>query len=257
MCRFAAYLGPRIRLEDFLCRPSHSLLQQSWAPREMHEARLNADGYGFGWYGAARRPLVYLSTRPIWNDCNLESLGRGLRSTLWLANVRSATSGQPVTESNTQPFRNGSLMYLHNGCLQAFGSGMAGELLELLPPERRGEVAGSTDSEYIFALLREQWRRHRDFPGALRAVCAQLHHFLGRRKGLLNLLLSDGRSVCALRHAVNDRCPSLYYSERDPGYPGALLVASEKLTRARGWRTLPPHSLLLARHGHPLLLEKL
>ena len=257
MCRFAAYLGPRIRLADFLRGPPHSLERQSWDARELREARLNADGYGFGWYEAGRHPLVYVSTRPIWNDINLESLGRGLVSGLWLANVRSATPGQAVTESNTQPFRDGSFLYMHNGFLQGFGPEMAAELLALLPSERRGEVRGDTDSEYLFALLREQLRQHHGLLVAFRALCAQLRALLGRRTALLNLLLSDGLQFFVLRHAVHGSCPSLYYSEGDPDYPGALLIASEKLTRARGWRAIPPHHLLTARRGRPVRLEKL
>ena len=50
MCRLAAYIGPTLRLEELLLKPEHSLVKQSWAPREMMEARLNADGYGFGWF---------------------------------------------------------------------------------------------------------------------------------------------------------------------------------------------------------------
>ncbi|VAW77744.1 hypothetical protein MNBD_GAMMA13-583, partial [hydrothermal vent metagenome] len=50
MCRIAAYLGPPITLGMLLTEPPHSLLVQGWAPRELRYAKLNADGYGFGWH---------------------------------------------------------------------------------------------------------------------------------------------------------------------------------------------------------------
>ncbi len=80
MCRLAAYIGPVLRLEELLLKPDHSLVKQSWAPREMMEARLNADGYGFGWFDHTGRPLRYRQTMPIWTDPNLAELGRGLEA---------------------------------------------------------------------------------------------------------------------------------------------------------------------------------
>ncbi|HBE92200.1 MAG TPA: hypothetical protein DDW55_06595, partial [Gammaproteobacteria bacterium] len=62
MCRLAAYLGPELRLEKLLIEPEHSLVKQSWAPREMLEAKLNADGYGYGWYDPEGNPLRYRYT---------------------------------------------------------------------------------------------------------------------------------------------------------------------------------------------------
>ncbi|MEJ2094057.1 MAG: class II glutamine amidotransferase, partial [Gammaproteobacteria bacterium] len=50
------------------------LIKQSWAPKEMAEAVLNADGFGFGWYSDINDPMIYLNTLPIWSDINLESL---------------------------------------------------------------------------------------------------------------------------------------------------------------------------------------
>ena len=50
MCRLAAYLGPAIPLQQLLLQPSHSLYRQAREPKELIYAKLNADGYGFGWY---------------------------------------------------------------------------------------------------------------------------------------------------------------------------------------------------------------
>lgn len=50
MCRLAAYLGPPITLARYLLDPPDNLVHQAWAPRELVYARLNADGFGFGWF---------------------------------------------------------------------------------------------------------------------------------------------------------------------------------------------------------------
>ena len=52
MCRLLAYLGPSIALNRLISEPEHSLVVQSYAPREMTSGRLNADGFGFAWYDA-------------------------------------------------------------------------------------------------------------------------------------------------------------------------------------------------------------
>ncbi|MEA3242761.1 MAG: class II glutamine amidotransferase, partial [Pseudomonadota bacterium] len=120
MCRIAAYLGPSITLDRLLTDPPHSLLVQSWAPRELRYAKLNADGYGFGWYPNAGQPAVYVNPDPIWTDPNLPHLGRALASGLWLASIRSATIGNPVNHANTQPFADNEFLFDHNGLIDNF-----------------------------------------------------------------------------------------------------------------------------------------
>jgi glutamine amidotransferase len=66
MCRHLVYLGAPQPLSRLLLEPPHSLVHQSWAPREMRGGgTINADGFGVGWFrpaapnrsgtGAARR----------------------------------------------------------------------------------------------------------------------------------------------------------------------------------------------------------
>lgn len=49
MCRLLAYLGKPILLEELILKPEHSLLVQSYQPKELEVALLNADGFGIGW----------------------------------------------------------------------------------------------------------------------------------------------------------------------------------------------------------------
>src|SRR5210317_1934298 len=120
MCRLAAYLGPAIPLQQLLLQPSHSLYRQAREPQELIYAKLNADGYGFGWYSDDASAAVYTSILPIWSDSNLPHLARTLTQPLWLAEVRSATDGNPVCQANTAPFYDKRHIFLHNGLIRDF-----------------------------------------------------------------------------------------------------------------------------------------
>lgn len=248
MCRMAAYLGPEIALEQFLLKPSHNLIEQAVAPREMRYGRVNGDGFGFGWYGPDDMPAVYTNPHPIWVDANLATLARNLRSDLWLAAVRSATPGFGTAPVNTQPFHDHELLFLHNGFIEDFRRSVRPNLLRDLSPDIEASIRGDTDSEYIFALLRHILNEDEDITleSAISETLSLLDDWTAGVSALLNLIISDGERLYAVRHAVNDDSPSLYFCVDDESFPdGAQLVASEALTGQGIWQPLPEHSLLL------------
>ena len=55
MCRWLAYSGSPILLEDLLLKPTHSLIDQSLHSR-LGATTTNGDGFGIGWYGDGERP---------------------------------------------------------------------------------------------------------------------------------------------------------------------------------------------------------
>lgn len=247
MCRLAAYLGKPLLLKELLLEPEHSLYVQSWRPRELAYAKLNADGFGFGWYPENGRPAVYRSPAPIWADANLESLARTLRRDLWLAMVRSATPGYANDRHNTQPFHDESLLFLHNGFVENFQRGLRASLLGKLDADVEAAVRGLTDSEYLFALLVQM---RRDHPGdgvadSLRRTVAWIERHAGGDRALLNFIVSDGAALYCVRCALNDDAPSLYHLHDDR----RALVASEPLTPAEDWRAVPAASVLVATRG--------
>lgn len=77
-------------------KSEHSLIVQSYQPREMTSGVVNADGFGVGWYHIQKDtdPFIYKNTLPIWNDINLPSLSRYVESKSVLAYVGSATPGE-------------------------------------------------------------------------------------------------------------------------------------------------------------------
>src|SRR3954447_21308673 len=105
-----AYLGEaKIPLSSLVLEPEHSLLIQSYAPKEMMSGVVNADGFGTGWYvpEVDEKPAVYRSNAPIGSDRSFASLAPKVRSTTVFAAVRSATPGLPAEESGVPPSASG------------------------------------------------------------------------------------------------------------------------------------------------------
>ncbi|MEJ2372121.1 MAG: class II glutamine amidotransferase, partial [Gemmatimonadales bacterium] len=89
MCRWLAYSGESIHLEELLLKPERSLIEQSLQARS--GTTTNGDGFGVGWYGDAETPGLFKSVRPAWNDANLLSMAAHLSSPLFVAHVRATT----------------------------------------------------------------------------------------------------------------------------------------------------------------------
>jgi gamma-glutamyl hercynylcysteine S-oxide hydrolase len=254
MCRLAAYLGSPISLQQFLCEPSHSLYEQSWAPRELQYARLNADGFGIGWYDPDGEPAIYVNQMPVWSDINLPPLTRSLHASLWLAMVRSATSPFRSGPANTQPFSHDGVLFMHNGLVEQFDRSLRGRIRHFLSTDIEAGIGGNTDSEYLFALLRQLLTSNEELSleEAMRAGVALIDEWLEGDRALLNLLLTDGERLYATRHALNGECPSLYFTTDDENFPeGAQLIASERLTEGEFWQPVPEHHLLILDPSEP------
>lgn len=259
MCRLAAYLGPAISLQQFLLDPEHSLYRQSWEPRELVYTKLNADGYGFGWYAPDGAPALYTSPRPIWSDVNLPHLARTLKSPLWLAEIRSATAGHPVHEYNTPPFSDERFLFAHNGLINEFHLQIRPRMHAMLSPACAAGIQGNTDSEYLFACLRQVLE---DDPAlsindALRRLFVLLENWIDDQHALLNIIITEGKRLYAARHALNHECPSLYYSIDEAQFPGGQLIASERFTQDSNWETVPAHHILVIDPDKPPELQPL
>jgi glutamine amidotransferase len=257
MCRLAAYIGPDITLQQFLLAPDHSLYKQSWEPRELIYAKLNADGYGFGWFSPENTPSTYTSILPIWSDSNLPALARSLTNPLWLAEVRSATVDNPVHQFNTAPFCDNQRLFIHNGFIRDFHLQVLPEITTLLAPEIAADIRGNTDSEYLFACLRQILLDNEDLnlAEALIRLFEWLAERLADRQALINIVVTDGECLYASRHGYNHQCASLYYTTNDEQFPGGQLIASERFSEDRAWQTVPEnHLLILDPHKSPELL---
>ncbi len=113
MCRWAAYTGQPIFLEEIVSRPGHSLIHQSHCATQCHSA-INADGFGLAWYGERPEPGLFRDIMPAWSDPNLRSLTAQVKSGLFLAHVRAST-GTATSRNNCHPFVHGVWSFMHNG----------------------------------------------------------------------------------------------------------------------------------------------
>jgi len=253
MCRLLGYLGPSIRMDTLLTQPEHSLVVQSYQPREMTSGVINADGFGVGWYHSQQEsdPFVYRNTLPIWSDSNLPPLSRYVESSCILGYVRSATAGQAVQLTNCQPFQSGRILAVHNGYIENFRQTLYRPLRDRLNDACYQAIAGTTDSEHIFALLCNELQASEQIT-LEKALYKTLHTLAEWAETYkvtvgLNLVLSDGNQLVASRFAYPAPPPSLYWLRDDPAFAQAIVVASEPLFASDQWQSFAANSLLIAR----------
>ncbi len=260
MCRLLAYLGEPIQLERLLYDPQHSLVVQSYQPQEMTSGILNADGFGVGWYDDHQpaTPYIYRNTLPIWNDVNLPSLSRYIRSGCMLANVRSATPGIAVDLSNCQPFQHQTLMAVHNGYIDRFRKTLLRPIRERLSDEAYAAVHGTSDSEHMYGLFLDAYAATQDLRGAFKQMlrvmldlAAEYHTDFSA-----NFVITDGKTLIASRFANRDPVPSLYWLKQEPTLPASILVASEPFFEGE-WQPFADRSLLTVSHDLTVEIESL
>ncbi|HEY4631920.1 MAG TPA: class II glutamine amidotransferase, partial [Blastococcus sp.] len=144
MCRWLAYSGSPVLLEELLYKPTNSLIVQS-LHSQLGAEPTNGDGFGIAWYGDRPTPGEFRSTEPAWNDRNLRDLSAHITSRRVFAHIRAST-GSPVQLTNCHPFRHGHWLWMHNGYLGGYRT-VRRELLLAVDPELFPEIDGSTDSE--------------------------------------------------------------------------------------------------------------
>ena len=78
MCRWVAYAGAEIYLEDIIFDQDYSIVQQSLSARESIWST-NGDGFGVAWYSDKPTPGIFKDILPAWHDQTglflLQSLG--------------------------------------------------------------------------------------------------------------------------------------------------------------------------------------
>jgi glutamine amidotransferase len=287
MCRVVAYLGRPIQLAHVLYETDSSLVTQTYRPQML--ANLNLAGFGMAvWNIASPRPdepLVYRTTKLPAFDPNLRNLSWKLETTCLLAHVRGVTLGRAddVSEQNVHPFRfpGAGVAVAHNGHLREFAR-MRYDLIEHIRPEIASSIGGSTDSEWLSALVVSQLETAA--PDAEQLVDAVVKAFrvlreVRARHGIatsspVNLFLSTGECLVATRFSfdygwfpeddvlleIDLPYASLWYTagERYAEHDGewemvgdgpaeSFLIGSEPLTKNTStWLEMPEYAVLSA-----------
>jgi predicted glutamine amidotransferase len=252
MCRFLAYRGPEVFMEDLIAAPCHSLIHQSLHAEEA-KTETNGDGFGVGWYGARPVPGLYREVRPAWSDENLKSLCAQVRSRVFFAHVRAAT-GTATTRANCHPFVQDRWMFMHNGQIGGY-AGVRRRLEALIPDALYGARGGTTDSEALFLVALANGLEE-DPVGAMARTLAATKRLMteaGATEPLrFTAALTNGEDLYAFRWACDARPPTLYHREHE----GALIVVSEPLDGTRGgWTAVPPACSLVALAGRPVQMH--
>ena len=269
VCRWLAYSGSPVLLEDLLYRPKHSLVMQS-RHSDLGAESLNGDGFGVGWYGEGATPGLFHSTEPAWNDRNLRELSGHTSSGRVFAHIR-ATTGTPVQQTNCHPFRHGQWLWMHNGSVAQFPT-VKRDLVLAVDPGLYPLIEGSTDSEVLF-FLALTLGLEQDPVAALARTVGLVEH-VGRRHGVpfpiqMTVATTDGTATWAFRYSSEGRSRSLFHStdistlrEQHPDLPllhglsdDTRLVVSEPLGDLRGaWREVPEATCVVVRGGSEQLV---
>lgn len=266
MCRWLAYSGTPIRLEEVLYKPSFSLIDQSLHAR-MGVETTNGDGFGVGWYGVdgPRELTLFRGVGPAWSDANLREIAHAVSSPLFVAHIRAST-GTAVQQTNCHPFRCGRWLWAHNGSIRDFAR-LRRDLMLAVDPTLFPLVAGSTDSEVMFYLALSFGLRD----GPVEAVerMAGFVEQIARKYAVrdplqMTVATSDGDRVWCFRYSSSGRSRTLYFSTAIDAlralHPDAdwlrgfsdetRLVVSEPLGELAGaWQQIPESSYGVIQKG--------
>ena len=231
MCRWNAYFGQPLLMEELLFKMDHGLIDQSLHAK-MGVETTNGDGFGLGWYGEhGGRPCRYRSITPAWSNVNLRELAANVESPLFLAHIRS-TTGTPVQETNCHPFRHRNWLLVHNGVIHGFEQ-MRRELMLAIEPSLFGDVSGSTDSETLFYLALTFGLTDDPIAGLERAV--GFVEATARSHGIedpvqMTIGVSDGTRLWSVRYSSEHQSRTLFFSA-DVSALRELHPESERLQR--------------------------
>ncbi len=218
MCRALLYLGQPVLLDNLLFQPDSALVRQSYMPKMLH--MLNLAGFGMRAWDAgshdAAAPFSYASdSLPVF-DRNLKNLAAKVAAECVLAHVRGVAYSTQVEISlqNVHPFQfpGVPLALAHNGDLARFAE-LRPRLAAHVRPELARSIRGTTDSEWIYALVVSQLEDPYSPPTgaalveavarALRIIREERAHLGIDVSSSVNLFVTDGRQVAAARYCFD------------------------------------------------------
>jgi predicted glutamine amidotransferase len=264
MCRWLAYSGNSIAMEEMIFNTPHSLIDQSMSAK-MSPKPTNGDGFGIGWYGRGGEPGVYRGVQPAWNDSNLRDITHHIDSSLFFAHVRRST-GTPVQQTNCHPFRHGRWLFVHNGLIREYDK-IRREMMLAIDPSLFPEISGSADSELMFNIALTFGLKD-DPLGALQRMVGLVEK-LGREAGIehpmqMTVGVADGETLYSVRYSTEGDSRSLYYTTsiadlRDL-YPDhhaqkllsdeARVITSEPTSDLEGvWNPVPESTAIIVHRG--------
>jgi len=275
MCRMLGYVGLPTPVDQLLYEMEISFIKQNIDARMFNSMlAMNLAGMGFMAWDAnsinPEQPFTYRNTSIATFDRNLRSLASKTQANALLAHIRgvfqpNAVDAQ-INEQNIHPFKFDGvrLAMTHVGELESFRD-FKFDLIKYVKPEFAKLIQGSTDSEWIYAIIISSLENpyglidSRDLLQALSKTLqaireVMIQHKVTRRSSV-NLTMCDGSSLAVMRFAFdfapfksdkNITFSSQWYNSTDNG----ILVSSEPLTSDRSvWKEVPEHSLMIVENN--------
>lgn len=211
MCRWVAYAGHEIYLEDILFHQEHSIVQQSLSANESAWVT-NGDGFGVAWYNDKKTPGLFKDILPAWNDSNLRSLAAHIKTKLFFAHVR-ATTGTSVSRNNCHPFVWENWSFMHNGQIGNWRQ-CRKDVEDLIDHVHYPHREGTTDSEAIFLVALSKGLASdpiRAMEETLRDVTLIMRDHQTTQPLRVSCALTNGHEMWALRFSTDKHSPSMYY----------------------------------------------
>lgn len=291
MCRVLSYLGDPIVVEELLYEPDNSFIKQSYNPKQMSHL-LNLAGFGLiAWDKASHDPTlpyIYKTSRLPFYDENLKNLATKIKPSCFLSHIRGVSYNEKrvVSEQNVHPFyfEGAKVALAHNGSLSDFEK-IKFDLLEYIDPKYSKKIRGTTDSEWIYAILLSQMESATKFdPNELVEALNKTFKILQKVRAKhniavtspVNLFITNGEFIAATRFALDYGWISLesqsiehlaYHSlwytygesygfydkkyQMKGGKRSCIIIASEPLTEdTNTWIEVPEYTLLIAWREH-------
>lgn len=207
----------------------------------IHLSSVHCDGWGIATldHGSSATHLVR-APEPAETSTNFSTTLASSNSDGALLHLRWATTGLPVSDSNTHPFTHNGFTFIHNGAIYP-ASALDGDIALKF----KSSIIGQTDSERYFYFLLTEIERLGLVDGVSSAVrkIKTSHDF----SSINAMLMNDGYFITICEHdplrkpdwAVDGYYDLLYKSE-----PDRVLVASSGWDQ-NGWSNLPNHHIMV------------
>lgn len=298
MCRAIVYIGEKTNMYPFTHLSHNSLLNQSTNPKYMRHG-FNLTGNGFiCWQHHANKkskPILYKSKLLPFYDYVFEMQAKNIETDCFITHIRGGalSSGVVLTAPNAHPFlfegTNISLAHnggLHNGTIEQ-QLAINTEISRKTAAKWYSQIRGTTDSEYIYALLLTCLDNYLNQPiekALANAVFDTFDiikkirtKFNVRYASPVNLFIANGDFISVVRYTFdfglfNDNLSqkhmtfySLWYTygksfekfndnyQMVPGKKSSICFASEPLSKdTSSWLEVPEYSIITIKKGKPL-----
>lgn len=289
MCRVLSYLGEPILIGDLLYKPDNSFIKQSYHPKYMSHL-LNLAGFGLvAWEESSynpKLPFIYKTYQLPFYDENLRNLSEKITPYCFLTHIRGVSYNERrvVSNQNVHPFifEETNIALAHNGALFEFEK-MKYDLLEYILPQYQMQIHGTTDSEWIYALLLSQLphlNKTLESEDIISAIIDTLKIIKKLRNkhnidinSPVNIFVTNGEFIAATRYVFDfgwqppDAPASTHFSYHSLWYTygegygyfdnefkmkvsdkkSSIIIASEPLTEdTTTWIEVPEYTLMIA-----------